>query len=116
MNEEIKRRQEEDRQLRKLPIWSWYIDGARTMLLRLRENCLCDEPKPKGYGKDKYHQIYQKAVLDLIMDSKDNVDRFLSQDYDEIRFKDHERDKKGKLIKCRAYFAKRVTTCVEIKD
>lgn len=113
MNEEIKRHQEEDRQLRKLPIWSWYIDGARTMLRLLRDNLLCDEPKPKGYGKDKDHQIYQKAILDLIIDSMDNVDRFLSQDYDEIRFTDHERDKKGKLVKCRAYFAKRV---VEYKE
>lgn len=116
MSEEIKRHQEEERQLRRLPIWSWYIDGARTMLLRLREHCLCDEPKPKGYGKDKDHQVYQKAFLDLIMDSKYNVDRFLSQDYDEIRFADHERDKKGMLVKCRAYFAKRVTTLTEIKD
>lgn len=114
MNEEIKRHQEEERQLRRLPIWSWYIDGARTMLLRLREYCLCDEPKPKDYGKGKDHQVYQKAILDLIMDSKDNVDRFLSQDYDEIRYTDHERNKKGKLIKCRAYFAKRVTKYVEI--
>ena len=96
--------------------WSLYTEGARMMLYRLREHCLCDEPKPKGYGKDKDRLIYQKAVLDLIMDSKENVDRFLSDDYDEIRFTDHERDKKGKLVKCRAYFAKRVTTSVEIKD
>lgn len=75
------------------------------MLLRMREQCLCDEPKPKGYYKGKDHQIYQKATLDLIIDSMDNVDRFLSQDYEEIRFTDHEYDKKGKLVKCRAYFA-----------
>ena len=96
--------------------WALYIEGARMMLYRLRDHCLCDEPKPKGYGKDKDHLIYQKAVLDLIMESKVNVDRFLSKDYDEIRLTDHERDKKGKLVKCRAYFAKKVTTSVEIKD
>lgn len=114
MIEEIKRHQEEERPLRRLPIWSWYIDGARTMLRLLRDNLLCDEPKPKGYVRDKDHQVYQKAILDLIMDSMDNVDRFLSQDYDEIRYTDHELDKKGKLIKCRAYFAKRVTKFMEI--
>lgn len=116
MNEEIKRHQEEERQLRRLPIWSWYIDGARRMLMLLRENLLCEEPHQgdakKVTAEDK---IYVKATLDLIMDSKDNVDRFLSQDYDLIQFTDHERDKKGKLIKCRAYFAKRVTRIEEIK-
>lgn len=114
MSKEIRRHQEEERQLRRLPIWSWYVKGARDMLRLLRDNLLCDESKPKGYGKDKDHQVYQKAILDLIMDSKDNVDRFLSQDYDEIRFTDHERDKKGKLMKCRAFFAKRVIKYKEI--
>lgn len=114
MSEEIRRHQEEERQLRKLPIWSWYIDGARTMLLRLRENFLCEEPHNVEFKIRKEDKIYNKAILDLIMDSKDNVDRFLSQNYDEIRFTDHVRDKKGKLIKCRAYFAKRVITLVEM--
>ncbi len=100
--------------MRRLPIWSWYIDGARTMLLRLRDYHLCDEAKPKSYPKDKDEKIYNKAILDLIIDSKDNVDRFLSQDYDEIRFTDLERDKKGKLIKCRAYFAKKVIKYKEL--
>lgn len=90
------------------------MDGARNMLKLLRDNLLCDEPKPKDYGKDKDHQVYQKAFLDLIMASKDNVDRFLSHDYDEIRFTDHERNKKGKLLRCRAYFARRVVGYKEL--
>lgn len=114
MNEEIKRHQEEERQLRRLPIWSWYMKGARDMLLRLRDHHLCDEPKPKNWGKSKDERIYNKAVLDFILYNQDATDRFLSQDYDEIRFTDYERDKKGKLVKCRAYFAKRVTTYKEI--
>lgn len=112
MSEEIKRRQEEERQLRRLPIWSWYIDGARTMLRLLRDNLLCEEPHNIKATKDE--KIYNKAILDLIMDSKENVDKFLSQDYDEIRYTDHEHDKRGKLKKCRAYFAKRVTKLVEV--
>lgn len=32
----------------------------------------------------------------------------------EIRFTDHERNKKGKLINCRAYFAKKVIKYEEI--
>ncbi len=105
MSEEIRRHKEEERQLRRLPIWSWYMKGARDMLLRLRDHQLCDEPKPKGWIKDKDSRIYNKAILDLILNNQDATDRFLSQDYDEIRFTDHERDKKGKLTKCRAYFA-----------
>lgn len=116
MNDEIKRRQEEERQLRRLPIWSWYMKGARDMLLRLREYKICDDPKPKGWLKDKDEKIYNKAILDLILYNQDATDRFLMHGYDDIRFTDHERDKKGKLVKCRAYFAKRVTTSVEIKD
>ena len=115
MSEEIKRHQEEERQLRRLSIWSWYMKGARDMLLRMRDHCLCDEPKPKGWSKNKDERIYNKAILDLILYNQDATDRFLSQDYDEIRFTDHEHDKKGKLIKCRAYFAKRVVRIEEIK-
>lgn len=114
VSEEIKKHQEEERQLRRLPIWSWYMKGARDMLLRLRDHRLCDEPKPKGWIKDKDSQIYNKAILDLILYDHDATDRFLMHDYDEIRFTDHERNKKGKLIKCRAYFARRVIGYKEI--
>ncbi len=93
---------------------SIYIDGARDMLLRLRDYLLLEEPHVNGKvtadGK-----IYNKAIFDLLLSSKDNTDMFLTQGYDEIRFTDHERDKKGKLIKCRAYFAKKMTIYQEIK-
>lgn len=94
--------------------WGIYIDGAREMLLRLRDHLLLEEPHQNGKvtAEDK---IYNKAIIDMIISSKDNIDRFLYQDYDEIRFTDHQMDKKGKLIMCRAYFAKRVTTYNEIK-
>lgn len=107
-------RQAESAHLRKLQIWAWYVKGAREMLLRLREHFLCEEPHPgdarKVTAEDK---VINKAVLDLIMSSKENVDRFLMEEY-EIHVTDHERDKKGKLIKCRAYFAKKVVRYEEI--
>lgn len=100
--------------LRKLQIWAWYIRGAREMLLRLREHLLCEEPHPGVQFKPKAEdKIYNKAILDLIVSSKDNVDRFLLGEY-EIHFTDHERDKKGKLVKCRAYFARKVIKYEEI--
>ncbi|MCM1296824.1 MAG: hypothetical protein NC311_14900 [Muribaculaceae bacterium] len=97
--------------------WSIYVDGARTMLLKLRDHGLIEETRsktglPHAKGDDL---IYNKALIDLLTSSKDNVDRFLSDDYSEIRFTDHERDKKGKLVRCRAYFAKKVTIYQEIK-
>lgn len=99
--------------LRKLHDWSCYIGGARDMLLRLREASLCDEPHKVGYLQRKEDKIYNKAKLDLIMADKRNVDRFLLGDF-EIRYTDHERDRKGKLIKCRAYFARKVVKYEEI--
>lgn len=84
------------------------------MLLRLREHLLCEEPHPGLQFKPKPEdKIYNKAILDLIVSSKDNVDRFLMEEY-EIRFTDHERDKKGRLVKCRAYFAKKVVKYEEV--
>lgn len=112
MNEEIIRQQAEAAHLRKLQIWVWYIKGAREMLLRLRQHGLCNEPH--DFKTTKEDAIAHKATLDLIMSSKENVDRFLMEQY-EIRLTDHEKDKKGKLVKCRAYFAKRVVKYEEVK-
>lgn len=96
--------------------WGIYIDGARAILMKLRDHGLIEEARakngiPHAKGDDL---IYNKAIIDLLFDSKDNVDRFLSEDYSEIRFTDYQHDKKGKLTKCRAYFAKRVTIYKEI--
>lgn len=93
-----------------------YLKGVKATINALRDYGLLDIPKPKGGIKAKDYRIYNKAIIDLIMKDCISIDRFLGQEYDDIRFTDHERDKKGKLTKCRAYFAKRVTTTVEIKD
>lgn len=113
ITEQNRTKLDEAKALRKLQIWAWYIKGAREMLLRLREHCLCEEPHPgtgKATAEDK---VINKAILDLILSSKENVDRFLMEEY-EIRLTDHETDKKGKLVKCRAYFARKVVKYEEI--
>lgn len=101
-------KQAEAAHLRKLNTWVWYIRGARDMLLRLRGRGFCEEPHNGDliFKKGEY-RIYVKAILDLLQSDKLNIDRFLTGEYD-IGFTDHERDKKGKLIKCRAYFARKV--------
>ncbi|MCM1022281.1 MAG: hypothetical protein NC403_08765 [Muribaculaceae bacterium] len=94
--------------------WGIYIDGARAMLLMLREHLLLEEPHSgvarKVTADDK---VINKAIIDLILSSKDKTDLFLMGEY-EIRLTDHEKDKKGKLIKCRAYFAKKTAVYQEI--
>lgn len=104
-------RRAEAAHLRKLQMWAWYIKGAREMLLRLRQHGLCNEPH--DFKTTKEDAVAHKATLDLIMSSKENVDRFLMEEY-EIRLTDHEKDKKGKLVKCRAYFARKVVKYEEI--
>lgn len=99
--------------LRKLNDWAWYIKGARDMLVKLRDCFLCEEPHPESTAKAE-RKIYNKAILDLIVKSKANIDYFLMEKYG-ISFTDHERDKKGKLVKCRAYFSRKVVKYEEVE-
>lgn len=104
----------EFRQLRRLPIWSWYIKGAMHMLLRLREMCLLEEPHPGDAPTvTRERKVYNKAIIDLILKSKTSVDYFLVESLP-IKYTDHERDKKGRLVKCRACYAVRRVTYNEI--
>lgn len=112
VTEENRQKLAEAAQLRRLHIWAWYIKGAREMLLRLRDHMLCEEPHDHKVSNEE--KVMNKVILDLVLSSKENVDRFLMEEY-EIRLTDHERDKKGKLIKCRAYFAKKVTKYEEVR-
>lgn len=100
----------------KLHLWSIYLNGARDMLLRLRDCGLLEESRPKnGIPRAKGDElVINKALVDLLLSAKTNCELFLMDEY-QIRFTDHERDKKGKLVKCRAYFAKRVTMYQEVK-
>ena len=61
-------------------------------------------------GDDK---AYIKAELDMITSSKRNMQIWL--DGTQIRYRNHERDKKGKLTKCEAYFVERETITREVK-
>ena len=116
MAKNIKQQIEEPDGVRKYLIpWGIYIDGARNMLLQLRNHLLLDEPK-QGIKRTSEERIINKAIIDLILFSKDNTDRFLTEGYDEIRLTDHKRDKKGKLVSCRAYFARKITSYQEIKS
>lgn len=79
---------------------SFELMGARKMLLRLRDTYRF-AMKTKG-GKDD--AVYLQAELDLIGSTQDNVRHFLCGDL-RIHYRNHQRDKRGKLIKAEAYFA-----------
>lgn len=107
--------------LRNVFYYGVYLQGAKTMLLRLRDNQMTIEEHITGGNhktKDKLRitsdmKVMNKAVFDLILKDKLNTQRFLEDGYT-INFTDHERDKKGKLTKCRAYFARKVVKYEEI--
>lgn len=114
VSEEMLVQRAEAKALRRLHIWAWYMRGARMMLLKLRDNFLTEEPHPGNARKVTANdKVINKAILDLVMSSNANVERFLMGDI--IRITDHERDKKGRLVKCRAFFARKVVKYEEIK-
>ena len=83
--------------------WSERMAGARRILCLLRDQMqrgwirIDLDPSPKGEGK-----IYTEAIFALALSSPDNTDRYMAGC--EIGYRNHERDKKGKLIKVEAYF------------
>lgn len=58
-------------------------------------------------------KVYIKAELDLITSSKRNMQLWL--DDTPIRYRNWERDKKGKLIKCEAYFVEYRNVITDVK-
>lgn len=58
-------------------------------------------------------RVYRDAELALITQSKRTMELFM--DNTPIRYRNHERDKKGKLVKCEAYFAQKQTSFKEVK-
>lgn len=92
--------------LTRLREWSWRISGARQLMRVL--------PLYMFRAKEKDREIYNKATIELIMSSPINMDRFLNQEY-QIRYTEHQRDKRGKLIGCKAVFVEKVTTYKNIE-
>lgn len=107
--------------LRNIYYYGAYLSGAVAMLSRLRDAHLTLEEHITGGNhktKDKLKvtsetKVCNKAILDLLLKDKLNIERFLEGSH-EIGFTDKEKDKKGKLVKCRACFVKKVTRYEEI--
>ena len=79
--------------------WSERVQGAREMLVKLYE----DDKMilPLGFKRSE-DMVYTKAIVNLLISDLRNVQEYLLGT--NIGFRNHVRDKKGKLMSCEAYF------------
>lgn len=82
--------------------WSAYMQGARRAFLYLME-----------HENDYDNKIYRDAVFRLITSDLRYMGMFLTESHT-ICFRNHKRDKKGKLVSCEAYFAEKITIYKEV--
>ena len=82
--------------------WSAYMQGARRAFLYVME-----------HGDDYDNKVYRDAVFRLITSDLRYMGMFLTESHD-ICYRNHKRDKKGKLISCDAYFAEKVVIYKEV--
>ena len=79
--------------------WSNRMQGAREMLIKLYE----DDKMILPLGVKRYEEmVYTKAIVNLLISDLRNVQEYLLGT--NICFRNHVRDKKGKLVSCEAYF------------
>lgn len=79
--------------------WSNRMQGAREMLIKLYEDDKMILPLGMKRSEDR---VYTKAIVSLLASDLINVQEyFLGTN---IGYRNHVRDKKGKLVSCEAYF------------
>lgn len=79
--------------------WSNRMQGAREMLIKLYE----DDKMILLVGmKRSEDRVYTKAIVNLLISDLMNVQEYLLGT--NIGYRNHVRDKKGKLVSCEAYF------------
>ena len=79
--------------------WSERMQGVREMLIKLYEDDKMILPLGVKRSEDI---VYTKAIVNLLAIDLRNVQEYLLGT--NIGFRNHVRDKKGKLISCEAYF------------
>ena len=93
--------------LRHIAMYASYYQGALMAVKKITDSLL-NGSKPK---KDDW--IYLKAEWGLITSSKRNMQLYL--DGTEIRYRNHQRNKRGKLESVECYFVERRNIIQEIK-
>lgn len=81
-----------------------YYLGAIQAVQEVSRQLLTTKPKGEDW-------IYQQAFLKLITSSKRNMQLYL--DGTEMRYRNHERNKKDKLVSVECYFVERRTILTE---
>ena len=81
--------------------WSERMQGAREMLIKLYEDDKMILPLGVKRSEDI---VYTKAIVNMLAIDLRNVQEYLLGT--NIGFRNHVRDKKGKLVSCEAYFVK----------
>ena len=79
--------------------WSNRMQGAREILVKLYEDDNMILPLGAKRSEDR---VYTKAIVSLLASDLKNIQEYLLGT--NIGFRNHIRDKKGKLISCEAYF------------
>lgn len=79
--------------------WSNRMQGAREMLIKLYEYDKVILPVGVKRSED---MVYTKAIVSLLASDLKNIQEYLLGT--NIGFRNHVRDKKGKLMSCEAYF------------
>jgi hypothetical protein len=92
--------------LQHIAMYSSYYQGAIMAVRKITDSLLNNKPK-----KDDW--IYLKAEWDFITSCKRNMQLYL--DGTEIRYRNHQRNKKGKLESVEAYFVEHRNIIQEIK-
>lgn len=91
---ELAERMADKLSLQKVMYYAAYYSGARAAILLLRDVYQIRIPSQE--------KIYDEALFKLITASLDSTRRFI--DKQQICYRNHERNKRGKLVKCEAYF------------
>lgn len=98
--------------VRNVQMYSAYYNGMRKAF-----GMMADERSfiHQDYGKTKAEtEVYRKAIFDLITEDIRKTEIFVSGA--DIGFCNHERDKRGKLVKCDAYFFEEYTMRKKIEE
>jgi hypothetical protein len=93
--------------LQNLVYYGAYYQGALTAAMKITDSLLSGN-KPK---KDDW--VYLKAEWSLITSSKRNMQLYL--DGTEIRYRNHQRNKKGKIESVECYFVEHRNVISEVK-
>ena len=92
--------------VQRLAMYASYYQGAHMIGVKVLEGI--QNRKPKG---DDW--VYLEAEWRLYTESVRNMQLYM--DGYEVRYRNHQKDKRGKLIRCEAYFVERRTIFTEKK-